>query len=154
MKTEKITKIVTKEIELEILPCIECGSDNISLHNCGYTTFNVITGTCSDCGIKYDLDASWEDETRESMIRCWNKLNDPNAMIKYLYDEMEEKRKKIIEIGNRCKINLDSTLIYADVMNQEEFNAKREEIDESKYENRNYEDDTFEINILDDLEER
>jgi hypothetical protein len=50
--------------------CIKCGSDDIKVWDCGYSSFNCGGAECRNCGNKKTV--SYNDGV-EDVIRSWNK---------------------------------------------------------------------------------
>lgn len=76
----KITETKTVEREIHVAPCLMCGSDDISLDDCGYSSFNVGGGKCNKC--KHSAtDACHFDVTKDQLASIWNKKNDIPMLI-------------------------------------------------------------------------
>lgn len=60
--------------------CRECGSDNISVGDCGYSSFNVGWAVCKNCG--YEVRVSpCGCFPREDIIRIWNRKNTDRSKV-------------------------------------------------------------------------
>lgn len=62
-------KTVTK---LTVNPCGKCGCDDISIWDCGYTTFNVCGATCKKCKREVKING---DVSKRSIVEKWNSCN-------------------------------------------------------------------------------
>lgn len=56
---------------MEILPCKKCGSTEIEIGDCNYSSFNVGGGTCRGCKNASNGTVG-TFPTQEEMIRIWN----------------------------------------------------------------------------------
>lgn len=92
----KITETRTKE--LYVAPCIKCGSDNIIIGDCGYSSFNVAYGKCKNC-CKNDISfqCDWNINKKE-IIQHWNSKNDINLVIKSKEKFIKELQKEISKL--------------------------------------------------------
>lgn len=68
----QVKKTTTKVIELEVKPCIKCGSTEVKTYDCGYSSFNCCGVECKNCDRKVPLSG---DYSEEAMIAEWNKVN-------------------------------------------------------------------------------
>lgn len=92
----EVKETVTRKIK--VYPCIKCGSENIEIYNCGYSSFNCAGGKCKRCGYTVETHASW-DVKKSSLIKAWNKENDPSVLI----ERLDKERLKIIDEIKRLK---------------------------------------------------
>lgn len=98
----KITVNTTKEIEVE--PCIKCGSDDIQIYDGGESAFNYAVGKCKKC--KHEI--TWDVgclPSMEELVKHWNKFNNIDVAIDVLDIEImelhklcDEKKAKIAEL--------------------------------------------------------
>jgi hypothetical protein len=86
----------TIEREVEILPCVKCGSNNIELKDCGYTTFNVAWGKCIDCGNEVQLNPAPWNLNIELLAKTWNNGNDPK-ILRHNYEQQIIEIQKLID---------------------------------------------------------
>ena len=74
--------------------CIKCGSDDIKVYDCGYSSFNCGGAKCKNCGNEHKV--NYNDDIND-VIRSWNK----HSPIVEDYIKILEKRivgyKKSIE---------------------------------------------------------
>lgn len=56
---------------MKILPCPQCKSDDITIYNCGYSSFNPGGGECKKCQFKIDTFVSWNASDNEC-AKIWN----------------------------------------------------------------------------------
>ena len=60
--------------KVKINPCRECGSEDISVGDCGYSSFNVGWALCKNCG--YEVRVSpCGCFPEEEIIQQWNRKN-------------------------------------------------------------------------------
>lgn len=92
----EVKETVTRKIK--VYPRIKCGSENIKIYNCGYSSFNCAGGECKRCGHTVETNANW-DVTESSLIKAWNKENDPSVLI----ERLDKERLKIVDEIKRLK---------------------------------------------------
>ncbi len=56
----------------KIMPCKKCGSTNIHLYDCGYSSFNCGGGECLGCGRKSGSQTLNWNPSNKTLIRVWN----------------------------------------------------------------------------------
>ncbi len=79
----------------KIMRCIECGSTDIKIWDCGYSSFNVGGAKCNKCGNETELKCCG-CFPEEEIIRSWNNANPTyDVAIKRLRDSMENHRLNI-----------------------------------------------------------
>lgn len=79
--------------------CITCGSDNITINNCGYSSFNVGSGECKQCGnTTTSNNGSWDNS--DWIIEGWNYSNPTK---KQEIEQLEFKIKKFQEQIEKAK---------------------------------------------------
>lgn len=93
---KSITIKELKERRVEILPCVKCGSENIELKDCGYTTFNVAWGKCLDCKHEITLNPAPWDLNIELLAETWNKANNPK-ILRLKYEQQIIEIQKLID---------------------------------------------------------
>lgn len=91
----KTTEIRTKE--LYVAPCIKCGSDNIIIGDCGFSSFNVAYGKCQSCKNEISFPCVWNINKQE-IIKHWNSKNDINLVIKSKEKFIKELKKEISKL--------------------------------------------------------
>ena len=92
---ERIQKVTTS---FEVVPCLQCGSNDIELGDYGYTTFNVAKADCKGCG----RHLSWNcgmDPSKADVAKMWNAENDPEVIMKKLQDEVKKKNASISHLA-------------------------------------------------------
>jgi hypothetical protein len=92
---KSITIKELKERRVEIFPCVKCGSENIELNDCGYSTFNVAWGRCLDCKHEVKLSPTPWDLNIELLAKHWNEENDPK-ILRHKYEQQIIEIKKLI----------------------------------------------------------
>lgn len=96
----KIQKTI--ELEVEVKPCLECGSTNIHFYNCGYSSFNVAGAKCK-CGNEVKVNnIDWNVPDHE-LIPYWNEKNDPEIIISKYEREIELLKEKIANCATQSK---------------------------------------------------
>lgn len=86
-----------------IRPCLKCGSKNIKVWDCGYSSFNCGGVKCEDCGneIKSQYLSCYPED---DLISIWNRNNPtPKKRIKELKKEIELLEKSIEELEKNIK---------------------------------------------------
>lgn len=89
---KEITEVVTRKVE--VYPCIKCGSENIEIYNCGYSSFNCAGGKCKRCGYKVETYEDWNVKN-STLIKAWNLENDPSVLIERLNNERHRISEEI-----------------------------------------------------------
>lgn len=89
---KEVSEVVTRKVE--VYPCIKCGSENIEIYNCGYSSFNCAGGKCKKCGHKVETHADW-DAKDSYLIASWNLENDPSVLIERLNNERHRISEEI-----------------------------------------------------------
>jgi len=90
-----ITVKEIKERKIEVLPCVKCGSEDIDLHDCGYSTFNVAYGRCRGCKNEIKLSpAPWNLDI-ELLAKSWNEANNPKILRTKYEQQISELQEKI-----------------------------------------------------------
>lgn len=80
-----------------IMPCIKCGSKDIQIWDCGYSSFNVGGAKCKNCENEVKLDPC-DCYPKNDIIRAWNKSNPTLAKkVKEYETEIEENNRQIKE---------------------------------------------------------
>ena len=97
----------------KIRPCLECGSTDIKIWDCGYSSFNVGGATCNSCGNKTKLSVCGCFPEGD-IITQWNSHN-PNLeeaiekihlSTKNLKKQIQKNRDKITKL-TRIHMNLE-----------------------------------------------
>lgn len=81
--------------------CVKCGSDDILITNCGYSSFNAGSGKCNKCGNKVlPRNGPWDND--DWIVSEWNYRNPTKEVeILRLEKQIEELRDKIEETKQR-----------------------------------------------------
>lgn len=66
------TQQVKKSVEVN--PCIKCGSEDIRLYDCGYSSFNYGGGECQSCKNKHSTSVDW-NVSKKDLAAIWNAGN-------------------------------------------------------------------------------
>lgn len=88
------TKTVTREIH--VAPCLECGSTDITLSDCNYSSFNQGGGKCKHCGQESKSSVSI-DPSIDTLAHIWNARNDIPTLI-------QAEQKKIEMAGEQIAL--------------------------------------------------
>ena len=85
----------------QINVCVKCGSDDISINNCGYSSFNAGSGKCNNCGNEVIANnGSWSDN--DWIIDEWNYNNPTKEQeINILESKIQKLQKKIAKAKQR-----------------------------------------------------
>ena len=63
----------------KIKPCKKCGSTNILLWDCGYSSFNPGGGECLACGFRIEGEAGCSPG-QDDLIAIWNEGQKPDKL--------------------------------------------------------------------------
>lgn len=77
---------------IDLLPCVECGSSDVEIDDCGYSSFNVSWGKCKSCGVKITFDG---EITKREVAEEWNRCNDVDILIDKYQKQITELQEKI-----------------------------------------------------------
>ena len=85
----------------KINKCVKCGSDDIQIRNCGYSSFNAGSGKCQNCGNKVVANnGSWSKD--DWIIKEWNYQNPGRKEeIRRLEGKITKLKEKIKEVKAR-----------------------------------------------------
>ena len=85
----------------EVNVCVKCGSDDILIANCGYSSFNAGSGKCKKCGNEVVANnGPWDDDNW--IISEWNYKNPTKEVeIQRLEQEIEKLKNQIEETKQR-----------------------------------------------------
>lgn len=75
---------------MKIKPCKKCGSTEVKLHDCGYSSFNPGGGTCK-CGFKV-TETLGCDPDKEVLIEVWNRGQKLNTEEKLKLERLKTRR--------------------------------------------------------------
>ena len=84
--------------QTEVLPCIKCGSEEIDIWNCEYSSFNVAGGTCKSCGNKVKINNCDCDIANKYIAEVWNEANDPKKLKAQYEKQIKELEDKIKDL--------------------------------------------------------
>ena len=73
------TKTIKRDIH--VAPCIKCGSSDIRIYDCGYSSFNCGGGECRNCGNDVTVSHLGCDPTIDELASIWNSENDIATLI-------------------------------------------------------------------------
>jgi DNA-directed RNA polymerase subunit RPC12/RpoP len=85
---------------ISVYPCIRCGSENIKLWDCGYSSFNPGGGKCVECGREVQDMVSCMP-TPQELANIWNGSNDKTKRISRIESEIVLLKKELIELRKR-----------------------------------------------------
>lgn len=89
-----ITETKTVKREIHVAPCLECGSADILLSDCGYSSFNVGGGKCKSCGHEVTKTVG-TFPTMEGLASIWNTANDITTLIRLEEDKIAKATESI-----------------------------------------------------------
>jgi hypothetical protein len=86
-----------EKVEIHLNPCIKCGSTDILLWDCGYSSFNPGGGKCLGCGrkVKAILGCMVTDE---DLSRVWNRDNDIDKSIRKIEEKLSGNQDHISKL--------------------------------------------------------
>lgn len=93
----KITEQVMVTKELDVVPCLACGKDNIVISDNNYSSFNTGGGKCKDCGHEVNAGVGCLP-TMSELVNIWNKGNDVSILIKNQEKIINEAKKEITRL--------------------------------------------------------
>lgn len=93
----KITEQVMVTKELDVVPCLACGKDNIVISDNNYSSFNTGGGKCKDCGNEVNAGVGCLP-TMSELVNIWNKGNDVSILIKNQEKIINEAKKEITRL--------------------------------------------------------
>jgi hypothetical protein len=86
------TRCITKWRGIKLNRCYGCGSDDIELYDCGYSSFNACGGKCLACGFKVSCSRTGLDQ--KGLAFVWNDhRKDVVAQLKKLRKELRQSRR-------------------------------------------------------------
>lgn len=85
---------------VDVRPCIQCGSDEIELWECGYSSFNPGGGRCRKCGREVQEMCSC-NPTSYDLAAIWNKQNDIQARLKWLDSQINMLQQERVRLKKR-----------------------------------------------------
>lgn len=94
MGTQSEETIQRVKSTFEVVPCLQCGSEDIQLGDCGYNTFNIAKADCKGCGRHLSWDCGM-DPSKADVAKMWNAENDPALIMEKLQDEVKQKLASI-----------------------------------------------------------
>ncbi len=86
-----------KELDY-IAPCLKCDSNDISIGDCGYSTFNVGFGKCKSCKNEVIIQPLGYNPDKEIIIKEWNSKNDIDILIKQERITVNNSKEKIKQL--------------------------------------------------------
>lgn len=80
--------------------CVKCGSEDILIRNCGYSSFNSGSGKCQKCGNEaIASNGSWDND--DWIVRNWNHRNPTKeeeiSNLSLRIDTLKKKIKEVLE---------------------------------------------------------
>lgn len=86
----------------KIRPCVKCCSEDITVRDCGYSSFNTGHAVCNNCGNKVNVSIC---DNRDDIIDMWNihnptfeeKVKQLNNKILKIQQEIDELTKVHME---------------------------------------------------------
>lgn len=77
----KVTENVVVQKELDVVPCLKCGHDDILISDSNYSSFNTGGGKCKKCGHEVSSGVGCLP-TMSELVSIWNQDNDIDLLIK------------------------------------------------------------------------
>ena len=78
--TEYFEEVVSKK-KVHVASCMKCGSTDILLSDCGYSSFNYGGGKCKKCGHEVSTQVGSCFPTVSDLAKIWNAENDKHFLI-------------------------------------------------------------------------
>ena len=97
----KVRDTRVAEVEIEYVPCLKCGSEDISFWNANESSFNYGSADCKCCGNKVSVNSCWTDPQHVAVDR-WNAENDPIKIKAALRKQIVELCAKLKAVPNRA----------------------------------------------------
>lgn len=105
----KINKTIIEEVEY--LPCLKCGGENIEFVCYSVGEHHSASGKCSECSNEVKIDKDDFDIKMEILIEKWNKFNDPNNVAYLSPEEMLD------EVASENMININQMVTTKRLVN-------------------------------------
>jgi hypothetical protein len=90
-----IIESVKTNRKIKVLPCVECGHDDIDIGDCGYSSFNVAWGRCKKCKNEVKIDSCSWDITKKQIAKAWNTANNPKLLRAKYTKAIKALQKKV-----------------------------------------------------------
>ena len=58
---------------MKLKPCVRCGSTNVEISDCGYSSFNVGEAVCQACDYEVKVSPCGCCSPKEEIARAWNR---------------------------------------------------------------------------------
>lgn len=88
------------KVKIKVSSCLKCGSDDITIYDCGYSSFNVGGGKCNKCGneVSDTVDCL---PSKKRLVSIWNSKNDLDFLINNKELEIEKNKKELEELKSK-----------------------------------------------------
>ena len=83
---------------MRIKACKKCGSVDIKIYDCGYSTFNNGGGECRSCGHKSSLSSLGCCPSMDSLIGIWNNGQKPSYA-----EKLKQERRKCSKLRKQLR---------------------------------------------------
>jgi hypothetical protein len=94
----QITETKQVKREIYVAPCIACNNTDISLSDCGYSSFNIGGGYCKSC--KREVNAGCGTfPTPDQLAAIWNSLNCVKTLIAAEEKKITDAKLRIAELS-------------------------------------------------------
>ncbi len=103
---------VRSNMAKKINNCIKCGSDDIRVHDCGYSSFNCGSAKCRNCGNEKKVNYN---EGIDDVIDSWNKYS-PTVKV-----HIERLHKRIVGYKKNIKDTKEEITKYTRIFMEEEY---------------------------------
>ena len=92
----KSNRVIEETVEL--VPCCHCGSENLDLFNCGYSSFNVAGVDCKDCGYQFRLNGADWNMPDTDIAKAWNVDNDLDKNIASVEKHISQLQDRVRQL--------------------------------------------------------
>ena len=95
--------------------CIKCGSDDIKVYDCGYSSFNCGSAKCNNCGNEKNVN---NNEGTDAVIRNWNSHNP------IVEDYIKLLNKRIVQYKKNIEDTKKQITKYTRIFMEEKYDRK------------------------------
>ncbi|WP_338924462.1 hypothetical protein V0M98_33140 (plasmid) [Pseudomonas silesiensis] len=89
--------------EIHVAPCLKCGSEDIVLSDCGYSTHNIGGGKCNVCGHVATDGVCWTAGV-DDLAAIWNAANDISFLIRVEEKKIFDASQRIAELKGKAGV--------------------------------------------------
>jgi len=93
-----ITEKKTVEKKIKVLDCVKCGNEHIEINDCGYSSFNVAWGKCTNCNHEVKISPCSWNISKAAIAKVWNKANNPKILKSDYEAQIKVLEQKIADL--------------------------------------------------------